>query len=161
MSGAAPESWDDQDMSNPMTKLNINASEFVPSWGPPSNNGPKGGEETSSTNHNKRSPTNSASPMQVDSPAHQAGSSGGGVGPTEKESWEDTDNSAATPATTPEDEENSMENEAHFLSQPQSLEQKLNPRLKRRRLQKRNTLTSFSLVMLMPENRQSVVRSCT
>jgi peptide chain release factor subunit 3 len=120
MSGAAPESWDDQDMSNPMTKLNINASEFVPSWGPPSNNGPKGGEETSSTNHNKRSPTNSASPMQVDSPAHQAGSSGGGVGPTEKESWEDTDNSAATPATTPEDEENSMENEAGSLFVPAS-----------------------------------------
>lgn len=31
--GGAPESWD-QDVSAPMTKLNVNASEFVPSWLP-------------------------------------------------------------------------------------------------------------------------------
>ena len=33
MSGA-PESWE-QDVSTPVSKLNINATEFVPSWGPP------------------------------------------------------------------------------------------------------------------------------
>jgi hypothetical protein len=47
MSGASPESWDDQDMSNPMSKLNVNASEFVPSWGsaPTVINGPEGTEK--------------------------------------------------------------------------------------------------------------------
>ena len=33
MSGA-PESWE-QDVTTPVSKLNINATEFVPSWGPP------------------------------------------------------------------------------------------------------------------------------
>ena len=33
-SGGAPESWD-QDVSNNLSKLNVNATEFVPSWGPP------------------------------------------------------------------------------------------------------------------------------
>ena len=32
-SGGAPESWD-QDVSQPMSKLNVNATEFVPSWLP-------------------------------------------------------------------------------------------------------------------------------
>ena len=32
-SGGAPESWD-QDVNTPMSKLNVNATEFVPSWLP-------------------------------------------------------------------------------------------------------------------------------
>ena len=32
--GGAPESWD-QDVPNQFSKLNVNASEFVPSWGIP------------------------------------------------------------------------------------------------------------------------------
>ena len=31
--GNAPESWD-QDLTTPVTRLNINATEFVPSWLP-------------------------------------------------------------------------------------------------------------------------------
>ena len=37
-SGGAPESWD-EDLNAPMSSLNVNATEFVPSWGmPPSAN---------------------------------------------------------------------------------------------------------------------------
>ena len=40
MSGGAPESWD-QDVNNQLSKLNVNATEFVPSWLPPPQNTPE------------------------------------------------------------------------------------------------------------------------
>jgi len=114
--GGAPESWD-QDVPNQFSKLNVNASEFVPSWGIPAAVTPESKEPHSAN----ASPAHSASPANS-SPAHRAtGSADSGTG-NEKtvENWEDADNSAAspapptggTPATTPEEEENSIDDTA-------------------------------------------------
>ena len=49
-SGGAPESWDqgDEDLNAPMSNLNVNATEFVPSWGmPPANSAPVQSPQTS------------------------------------------------------------------------------------------------------------------
>ena len=54
-SGGAPESWD-QDVSQPMSKLNVNATEFVPSWLPQNavpNKASTPAEETSKTNFHR------------------------------------------------------------------------------------------------------------
>jgi len=138
-SEGAPESWD-QDVSNNLQKLNVNASafvpnvnatEFVPSWGPPSV--PKQSAE------NSDQPTDIVQPPanSNDSPAHSASaerSPSGSASPAHRppsnektvDNWEDADNSeksgagqgsaGATPATTPEEEENSIDNEAFVPS---------------------------------------------
>jgi len=119
-SGGAPESWD-QDVSQPMSKLNVNATEFVPSW-LPQNAVPNKASTPAETNSdspaaNHASSSAEASPMQT-SPAHRPSASGS----NEKDSWEDVaDNSNAnTPATTPEDEDNSIGNDENNTFVPAS-----------------------------------------
>merc|ERR1711953_872662 len=118
-SGGAPESWD-EDLNAPMSSLNVNATEFVPSWGmPPSaNSAPVQSPQTSSepTPANHEMSSAEASPMQT-SPAHRLADSDQVANSNEKDSWEDADNSANnTPATTPEEEENSIDNDSTYVS---------------------------------------------
>lgn len=135
-SEGAPESWD-QDVSNNLQKLNVNASafvpnvnatEFVPSWGTPSPKPEQSAENSAQPTGNDQPPANSnaspshsasaeRSPTGSASPAHRPPSNEKTV-----DNWEDADNSeksgagqgsaGATPATTPEEEENSIDNEA-------------------------------------------------
>jgi len=135
-SEGAPESWD-QDVSNNLQKLNVNASafvpnvnatEFVPSWGTPSPKPVQSAENSAQPTgivqppaNSNASPAHSASaersPTGSASPAHRPPSNEKTV-----DNWEDADNSeksgagqgsaSATPATTPEEEENSIDNEA-------------------------------------------------
>jgi len=103
--GGAPESWD-QDVSTPMTKLNVNASEFVPSWGAPAPSNPEPPPANSETSPDA-TPGSPAPDSASQSPAHRPSNN-------EKtlDNWDDADNSdksGATPATTPEEEENSQE----------------------------------------------------
>ena len=101
----APDNWDDgMDVSNKMEALNVNAPSFVPnvnapsfvpSWGPP--------------------PPASSSPdtdkMQVDpEPAPVTGNGPGRPAPAPADSWEDKADMSSS-ATTPEDEEVSMEDD--------------------------------------------------
>lgn len=115
-SGGAPESWD-QDVSTPMSNLNVNATEFVPSWLPkdPVPKAPPAETNSVSPAANHASSSAEASPMQT-SPAHRPSASGS----NEKDSWEDADNSANTPATTPEEEENSIGNDENNTFVPAS-----------------------------------------
>jgi len=119
-SGGAPESWDqgDEDLNAPMSNLNVNATEFVPSWGmPPANSAPVQSPQTSSepTPANHEMSSAEASPMQT-SPAHRLADSDQVANSNEKDSWEDADNSANnTPATTPEEEENSIDNDSTYV----------------------------------------------
>merc|ERR1712183_991586 len=117
-SGGAPESWDD-DLNAPMSNLNVNATEFVPSWGmpAPANSAPVQSPQTSSepTPANHEMSSAEASPMQT-SPAHRLADSDQVANSNEKDSWEDADNSANnTPATTPEEEENSIDNDSTYV----------------------------------------------
>lgn len=106
MSGA-PESWD-QDVSTPLSKLNVNATEFVPgSWAAPKPAATQPSTEAAVNNSNP-SPTKSASPVNS-SPAHSAKKDDQKT----VDSWEDNDNSANTPATTPDEEENSISDETY------------------------------------------------
>merc|ERR1711953_1312235 len=117
-SGGAPESWD-EDLNASMSSLNVNATEFVPSWGmPPSaNSAPVQSPQTSSepTPANHEMSSAEASPMQT-SPAHRLADSDQVANSNEKDRWEDADNSANnTPATTPEEEENSIDNDSTYV----------------------------------------------
>lgn len=110
MSGdGAPESWDQDVASNQFSKLNVNATEFVPSWSLPS--APTTQTTQPPPANSEASPAHSASPANS-SPAHRGGSNEKTV-----ENWEDADNSvsAGTPATTPEEEENSIDNDSTFV----------------------------------------------
>ena len=108
-SNGAPESWDDMDVSDKMNNLNVNAPSFVPNvnaavfvpggWGGPA----QGGQQEAPSNTD----------MQVDQPPPAAAevkqsSNGGGAAPAD--SWEDKAD-MSTPATTPEDEDVSMEDD--------------------------------------------------
>jgi len=141
-SGAAPESWDEDTADNlSKLQLNVNATEFVPSWGPPTPKQtavtptqPTGLDQPSVAN-STGSPVHSASVDGLDqppaanctgSPAHSASverSPSGSGSPADPppsnektvENWEDADNSeksgVGTGSTTPEEEENSIDNE--------------------------------------------------
>ena len=107
----APDNWDDEDMdvSNKLSALNVNAATFVPnpnaavfvpSWGP------EGGNKSSSPPN----PDNKDNgKMAVDEPSPV-----GNGPPPPADSWEDkADMSSA--ATTPEDEDMSMEDDSGNL----------------------------------------------
>ena len=106
----APENWEDEEMdvSNKLTALNVNASSFVPnvnaaafvpSWGGGGQEEEKDSGETKPTNQdNGKMAVDEASPVE-NGPAKPA------------DSWEDkADMSSA--ATTPEDEDMSMEDDS-------------------------------------------------
>ena len=111
-SNGAPESWDDMDVSDKMNNLNVNAPSFVPNvnaavFVP----GGFGGQQ--------QQPAPAANTeMQVDQPPPAAAevkqsSNGGGAAPAD--SWEDKAD-MSTPATTPEDEDVSMEDDSGQLT---------------------------------------------
>ena len=111
----APDNWEDEEMdvSNKLNALNVNAASFVPnvnaavfvpSWGPGDEKEPA---ETKPTNQdNGKMAVDEASPSPVENgPAKPA------------DSWEDkADMSSA--ATTPEDEDMSMEDDSGNLTIP-------------------------------------------
>ena len=110
----APDNWEDEEMdvSNKLTALNVNAASFVPnvnaavfvpSWGP--------SEEKEETADSKP-PNQDNGKMAVDetSPVEN--------GPAKPaDSWEDKAD-MSSPATTPEDEDMSMEDDSGNFSGP-------------------------------------------
>jgi len=120
MSGA-PESWE-QDVTTPVSKLNINATEFVPSWGPPpvisEPNAPaansKGGSPAKSASPGAASSNNSSGGSPAHNQPASSASASASKGEKTVDNWDDAaENSANTPATTPEEEENSISDEAY------------------------------------------------
>jgi len=140
-SEGAPESWD-QDVSNNLASkltLNVNATEFVPSWGAPAapkqsavtSNQPPIANATASPVHSVSvggldqppAANSTGSPLHVAasnerspsaSPAHQVAAAGASNEKT-VDNWEDADNSeksgAGTGSATPDEEENSINDE--------------------------------------------------
>ena len=112
----APENWEDEEMdvSNKLTALNVNAASFVPnvnaavfvpSWGPGEEKDP--GETKPTNQDNGKMAVDEASPVE-NGPAKPA------------DSWEDkADMSSA--ATTPEDEDMSMEDDSGNFTVPSDI----------------------------------------
>ena len=112
-SNGAPDNWDDEDMdvSNKLNALNVNAPAFVPNVNAPvfvpGNWGGSTPEEAPKTAPTS-APTNTQADngMQVDNPSPV----GNGPGKPAADSWEDKADMSSS-ATTPEDEEMSMEDD--------------------------------------------------
>ena len=101
----APDNWDDgMDVSNKMEALNVNAPSFVPNVNAPSFVPSWGGPPPASSSPD-------TDKMQVDpEPAPVTGNGPGRPAPAPADSWEDKADMSSS-ATTPEDEEVSMEDD--------------------------------------------------
>ena len=109
----APDNWDDgMDVSNKMEALNVNAASFVPnvnapsfvpSWGPPA---PASSSPVTAPDDKMQVDQGTAAPE----PAPVTGNGPGRPAPAPADSWEDKADLSST-ATTPEDEDMSMEDD--------------------------------------------------
>ena len=102
----APDTWDmDEDMSNKMNSLNVNAPSFVPNVNAPAFVPSWGGPAPEDT---PASTDNGDTAMQVDDPAAKSDTAAKAA---PADSWEDKADMSSS-ATTPEDEDMSMEDDS-------------------------------------------------
>ena len=102
----APDTWDmDEDMSNKMNSLNVNAPSFVPNVNAPAFVPSWGGPAPEDT---PASTDNGDTGMQVDDPAAKSDTAAKAA---PADSWEDKADMSSS-ATTPEDEDMSMEDDS-------------------------------------------------